>query len=252
LKGTENAFVSVVNPGGSALVFSTYLGGSGSEGVATDSGGTPIAVDGSGNAYVAGTTTSPNFPTTSGVFQTTSGGGLFHSADSATTFTAGNIGLNNFDFTSIVVDPGNPNIIYVSTNGAGVFKSVDTGLNWQPFDGTGSTALPTLSINTLAVDPATTGAGANLYVGTANNGVWKSTNGGNTWTAIDNGLMLPGFTTPADVTALAIVPNAPVGTPATVYAGGSQGIFKSTNGGANWTLVDTGLPSFPEIQTLAI
>ncbi len=51
------------------LVYSTYLGGSGE-----DTGGT-IAVDASGNAYVAGTTASANFPTTAGAFQTTFGGG---------------------------------------------------------------------------------------------------------------------------------------------------------------------------------
>ena len=46
-----------LNPAGSALVYSTYLGGSGTD----FSNG--IAVDASGNAYVTGSTTSTNFPT---------------------------------------------------------------------------------------------------------------------------------------------------------------------------------------------
>src|SRR5262249_7169198 len=58
-------------PDGSALVYSTYLGGSGSD------GGVGIAVAGLGNAYVTGFTDSTNFPTTPGAFQTTRGGGLF-------------------------------------------------------------------------------------------------------------------------------------------------------------------------------
>ena len=53
---TQNAFVTKVNPSGTALVYSTYLGGS-----ETDSG-QAIKVDSSGNAYVAGYTFSPNFP----------------------------------------------------------------------------------------------------------------------------------------------------------------------------------------------
>ena len=52
-----DAFVSKINPGGSALVYSTYLGGGG-----TDSG-TAIAVDRGGNATVVGSTASSNFPT---------------------------------------------------------------------------------------------------------------------------------------------------------------------------------------------
>ena len=54
---TENAFVSKLNATGSALVYSTYLGGSG-----TDQGN-GIAVDSLGNVYVGGTTSSTNFPT---------------------------------------------------------------------------------------------------------------------------------------------------------------------------------------------
>ena len=70
------AFVSKLNPSGSALVYSTYLGGStglvcgecDSEGSTTY--GTGIAVDSSGNAYVTGATYAYDFPTTSGAFQT--------------------------------------------------------------------------------------------------------------------------------------------------------------------------------------
>jgi hypothetical protein len=55
--GGTDAFVAKLNSTGSALVYSTYIGGSGRE------YGTGIAVDSSGNAYVAGGTTSTNFPT---------------------------------------------------------------------------------------------------------------------------------------------------------------------------------------------
>ena len=69
--GSEDAAVTELNPSGSALVYSAYLGGSNSD-VAYG-----IAVDASGDAYVAGITASANFPTTAGAFQTTRGGGDF-------------------------------------------------------------------------------------------------------------------------------------------------------------------------------
>ena len=55
--GMIDAFVAKVNPAGSALVYSTYLGGSG------DDFGDDIAVDAAGNAYIAGGTMSADFPT---------------------------------------------------------------------------------------------------------------------------------------------------------------------------------------------
>lgn len=55
----RTAFVSKLNTAGSALVYSTYLGGTGVD------GGASIAVDSGGNAYVVGRTISPDFPTTS-------------------------------------------------------------------------------------------------------------------------------------------------------------------------------------------
>lgn len=64
--GGTNSFVAELNPAGSSLVYATYLGGSwGGDQI------NAIAVDGSGNAYVAGVATSEDFPTTAGAYQTT-------------------------------------------------------------------------------------------------------------------------------------------------------------------------------------
>jgi len=67
--GARDGFVAKLNAAGTALVYSTYLGGSG------DDRCNKIAVDQSGNAYVGGETTSSNFPTANAI-QATFGGGL--------------------------------------------------------------------------------------------------------------------------------------------------------------------------------
>jgi hypothetical protein len=61
LAGPPDAFVAKLNAAGSALVYSTYLGGSGSE------AGTGIAVEGSGSAAVTGRTSSVDFPTANAI-----------------------------------------------------------------------------------------------------------------------------------------------------------------------------------------
>lgn len=68
--GLFDAFVAKLNPAGGALVFSTYLGGS------SDDRGNGIAVDATGNVYVAGTTSSSDFPTATPL-QPHSGGGVY-------------------------------------------------------------------------------------------------------------------------------------------------------------------------------
>ncbi|UCD30797.1 MAG: SBBP repeat-containing protein, partial [Desulfobacterales bacterium] len=61
--GIADAFAAKINSDGSALAYSTYLGGG-----AADRGNT-IHADGSGNAYITGSTLSSNFPTTTGAYQ---------------------------------------------------------------------------------------------------------------------------------------------------------------------------------------
>jgi Beta-propeller repeat/Abnormal spindle-like microcephaly-assoc'd, ASPM-SPD-2-Hydin/Cep192 domain 4 len=71
LGGTQDAFVTKLNAAGSSLVYSTYLGGSGLE------AGRDVAVDAFGDAYVAGWTTSGDFPITTGAYQTACGDFFF-------------------------------------------------------------------------------------------------------------------------------------------------------------------------------
>jgi len=66
--GPYDGFVSKLSADGSALVYSTYLGGSG------DDEGYGVALDGAGNAYVTGLTSSPDFPTTANAAQGFFGG----------------------------------------------------------------------------------------------------------------------------------------------------------------------------------
>jgi hypothetical protein len=67
---SSDAFAAKLNPSGTTWVYSTYLGASGTDGSHS------VALDGGGNAYVAGYTNSLNFPTTAGAYQMALGGGM--------------------------------------------------------------------------------------------------------------------------------------------------------------------------------
>jgi len=86
-------------------------------------------------------------------------------------------------------------------------------------------------INALAIDPTTP---STLYAGTWGGGVFKSADGGASWSAVNTGL------TNTHIRALAIDP----ATPSTLYAGTyayGGGVFKSTNGGTSWSAANNGL-----------
>src|SRR5208337_2004038 len=126
--GTYDAFVSKINPEGSALVYSTYLGGS-----LLDSGA-GIAVDSAGNAYVTGGTYSTDFPITPGAFQTICSHGCQFSSDA---------------FVS-KINPEGSALVYStylggtsSDSGAGI--AVDSTGNAYVTGGTYSTDFPTVN-----------------------------------------------------------------------------------------------------------
>ena len=95
------------------------------------------------------------------------------------------------------------------------------------------------------IDPKTP---STLYV-VAHGGVFKTTNGGANWSAVNTGLPVSTGAPGPFVNALAIDPN----TPATVYAGlDSNGVFRSTDGGAHWSVFNNGMSSPISIEVLAV
>ncbi len=104
LKGATNAFVLELNSTGSTLMYSTYLGGTGTD-VASG-----LALDKSGNAYVVGSTTSTPFPTLNPLPNETAGGFVteLNSSGNALVYST-YLGASSFDFASAVAVDGSGN-----------------------------------------------------------------------------------------------------------------------------------------------
>jgi hypothetical protein len=107
LKGSSDAFVTKLNAAGTAFVYSTYLGGT------TDESGNGIALDSANNAYIAGGTSSTDFPLVNPT-QATRGGGVteafltkFNAAGSALTYSTYLGGSGNDTALAIALDPAN-------------------------------------------------------------------------------------------------------------------------------------------------
>jgi len=196
--GGWDGYVAKMNAGGTAVNYLTYVGGGGFD--------YPIAMtgDSSGNVYLAGQTSSFNFPTQNAIQPALGnvGAGLFKSTNAGGTWGLSSTNLQSGYVYAIAIDPTTPATIYAGTDG-GVFKTTNAGGTWSP---TG--IIPARWVRKLLIDPTSTNT---IYAGTEA-GVFKSTDGGNTWVARSNGLNQPNLT--VDVRSLAL--NA--STPNTIYA----------------------------------
>ena len=152
-------------------------------------------------------------------------------------------GLGNINVYHLALDPINTTTVYAGTQ-LGVYKSTDAGANWTaanaglPQGDTFFDLVYDTDITALAIDPINPSI---LYAGTRSSGFFKSTNGGESWTQANSGLLNQ------RVTGIVLDP----ANSATVYAATGGGVYKSTNGAGNWTAANSGLTELV-IQALVI
>ncbi len=172
---------------------------------------------------------------------------LYDSSDGGTTWTqlAEYVG-NSRGFENIVIAPSNGNILYGTTVIEGIFRSDDGGDSWRPINsGLPQDSNGSLNIQAIAIDPSNAEV---AYAGTGwyssnGNGVFKTTDGGQTWTPVNRGML------DRAIIALAIDPV----NPQMVYAGSYEGeLFKSTDGGAAWQEITPNQMDASQVGTILL
>ncbi len=235
--GTEDVFVTKLNPAGNTLAYSTYLGGNNDGGLYQ--AGEAIAVDSGGDAYVTGQTNAANFPVLN-AFQPTFGGGIndafitkFNPAGNSlafSTYVGGNgqdigfgIALDSLDDIYLTAQTLSTNMPMVNPIQAtlpgtwsifvGEFNPTASGLIYSTYIG-GSKGDEPFSI---AVD--STGAayvvGSNTSTNYPTVNPLESTYGGSTWDGFVLKISNTPLSTPTPTSTVSSTPtNSPTNSPA--------------------------------------
>jgi photosystem II stability/assembly factor-like uncharacterized protein len=260
-----DAFAAKLDPTGTKLLYATFLGGP------ADDFAYGVAVDAAGSAYVAGSTSASGAPgmlvrklDTQGALSYS----FFHPQGSAAAIAvdrAGSAyvaGMLQPDAIVFKLSPDGAHEVYEKRLGGGansiatgiavgrdgsayvagmtaavdfplvnplqgdmggrpLWKTTDGGMSWAPID-----HLPFANPQAMAMAPDA------LYAAASDTGMAKSTDGGATWARINQGIANPAL--------YAVASDAR--RPGTVYAGNAMtpgALYRTTDGGAHWTAVDT-------------
>jgi uncharacterized protein (TIGR03437 family) len=239
----------VIDP---VLTYSTYLGGTGTAKL------NAMTLDSSGNIYLTGRVSSPDFPF-SPAAPAASGIGLYRSQDRGASWGLAGTGVGPSKVLALAADLNNNTVAYAATS-RGLYKTTDGGVNWKVAPG-----LPTDVVNYVSIDPSNS---TKVYA-CMSEGLYQSTDSGATWKSILAGPVLsvvsaatrPGLmfagralapilrsfdggatwlevSAPVTASVLAIDPTNSM----LVYAGTARtGFYLSTDGGNNWAFSNTGM-----------
>ncbi|HSC55135.1 MAG TPA: fibronectin type III domain-containing protein [Phnomibacter sp.] len=150
---------------------------------------------------------------TSIIYIASPGGGIWKSVNAGQSWKplTDNNGLW-MNMYSVAVDPTNTQVVYAGSSANTIIKSTDGGATWTAIN-SGMTGI----IRKIVVQPSNTA----LLMVAAANGIWRSVNGGTSWTRTYTGIMEDIEWKPGSTTVL--------------YASGPNAVLCSTNGGASWT-----------------
>ncbi|MCW5939277.1 MAG: hypothetical protein KF884_02895 [Fimbriimonadaceae bacterium] len=149
------------------------------------------------------------------------------------------------NISAIAIAPSNPDVVYIAYNGGRIEKSTNaTSVNptWTVLDDSGGT-LPDRFVSKIIVHPTNPSIATLSFMGYEAGNIWRTTNGGSTFTNISGSgsKALPAV----PVSALAIDPSDSN----RIFVGTDIGLFSSHDGGASWSTLTQGPGAVP-IETL--
>ena len=158
-------------------------------------------------------------------------GGIWKSIDNGVTWAPLTDELPQIGVSGIAVDYSNSNVIYIATGdkdagdsySVGVFKSTDGGLTWN------ATGVMGESNPSRAGDILIHPTNNQIFWCATNNGIYKTTNAGNTWSQVQSGNFSQGN--------IRLKP----GDPSTIYGVSDTSFYRSTDSGTTFTQVTSGL-----------
>lgn len=184
-----------------------------------------------------------------GIFKTTDGGANWHAVfDDNPELAIGHIAFDPGNPSVVYAGTGDPNIPSIVFNGDGIYKSTDAGESWQHIDLSQQGIISKIRVdpsNSQVIYAATMG---NPYVRNNDRGVYKSTDGGQHWQQV---LFVSDQAGASDLVINSANPQILYASfwdrirsnQESVVYGPHARVYKTTDGGANWTLLGGGLPT---------
>jgi PKD repeat protein/photosystem II stability/assembly factor-like uncharacterized protein len=158
-------------------------------------------------------------------------GGLWKTTDGGNSWVGLTDNLPSLGVSSIIINPTNPDIIYLGTGdrdagdapGIGVYKSTNGGASWS----VSNTGMGSKTVNMMIIHPTN----SNIIIAATSGGIYKTIDAGSSWTLVSSNT--------SNYKDIAFKP----GDPTTVYSTITNAFYKSINNGDSWTQITSGLPT---------
>ncbi len=191
------------------------------------------------------------------IYVAAASGGVWKTTNGGTTWAPIFDAEGSYSIGCVTLDPGDPNVVWVGTGennsqrsvgyGDGVYKSLDGGASWTRMGLPASEHVAKIVVDPRDSDVVYVAAQGPLWSGGGDRGLYKTTDGGKTW---DAALTISENTGVSD---LVYDPRDPDVLYAAAYqrrrrvwtlinGGPESAIYKSTDAGANWRKIESGLP----------
>lgn len=197
----------------------------------------------------------PDHPNT--WYLATASGGVWKTVNAGTTFDPIADGLGSYSFGAIAIDPHNPNVVWLGSGennpqrsvsfGDGVYKSLDGGKTWKNVGLKNSEHIARIMIDPRDTDVVYVASQGPLWNSGGDRGLYKTTDGGETWGQIMEGI--DEWTGVADAVMDPSNPDVLIAATwqrarrqwSLIASGDNAAVYRSEDGGANWTKVK-GMP----------